>query len=77
MINTIVLQAKIKEAGLNQGSLAQQIGLDSSSFSLKIKGRRNFTVTEVEKIATALRIPTNELARIFFAEYLAKMQETK
>lgn len=75
MINTIVLQAKIKEAGLTQGKLAQQIGLDSSTFSLKIKGRRNFTVSEVEKIATALRIPTDELARIFFADYLAKTQE--
>lgn len=75
MINSNKLKAKILEAGMTQGGLAEQIGLDSSSFSLKAAGKRNFTVQEVEKIATVLRIPTNELASIFFADYLAKLQE--
>lgn len=44
-------------AELEQKELAHQAGLDSSHISLIEQGKRNPTVTTLEKIADALRMP--------------------
>ena len=44
----------LKEAGLTQGQLAERVGMHINSMSLKVNGKREFTVSELIRIADEL-----------------------
>ena len=55
-MNTNKLRAKIKENGLNQNCVAERIGISSNSFSRKLLGKRDFTLSEVVALCEVLNI---------------------
>jgi len=62
-MNPNLLRAKMAECGYSQGKTAALIGVCSNSLSRKLKGERDFTLTEVRKLCRVLRI--NDPVRVF------------
>mgnify|MGYP001175060772 CR=1 FL=1 len=58
------LRAAIVEAGYTQGDIAKAIGVDISTFSQKINGHRDFTLSECVRIANLVN---RSLDDIFFS----------
>ena len=66
--NMKLLRAKITERGMTQEKLSAQIGMDSSTFSRKMKALGlAFSVGEMHKIADVLSLSCEEAKQIFLA----------
>lgn len=63
MLNTNLLKAKFAEAGKTQGEVACDIGISANSMSRKLSGKREFRLSEVEKMCILLHI--DNPAKIF------------
>ncbi len=54
------MQAKLKallfEKGVTQRKLAEKLGMTEKTFGYKLKGKREFTLSEIWKICTVLEI---------------------
>lgn len=59
-----LLKGKIAERGLTQEKLAEDVGISVNSMSLKINGKRQFTIDEAARITKALDL--TDPAAIFF-----------
>lgn len=61
----MVVATEIKEyarlKGLTQGALAEKARISRASLSLKLNGRRAFTLPEIERIASALGTTPQDL----------------
>ena len=55
------LRAAIVEAGYTQGDVAKAIGVETSTFSLKINGHRDFTLQECIRIANLVNRSLDDL----------------
>lgn len=62
--NVNKVRGKRKELGLTQTDMAELIGISNITFFLKEKGEREFTITELEKIAEI----THEPIKYFFTK---------
>ena len=60
------LKGRIVECGLNQGKLAKALGISHTSFSLKINGKRDFTLTELMTMAKVLNMNSEDVGLYFF-----------
>lgn len=68
MVNTTLLKEKVKVSGYRPGWLAEQLGITSSAWSLKVNGQRNFSVEEVATLCKLLKIKSlKEKEAIFFS----------
>ncbi len=69
MVNTNMLKAKYMLKGLTQEEVADKIGINPSTLSLKQNNEPGyvFSIAEVEKLAKVLNISKRELTAIFFA----------
>ncbi len=68
MVNTTLLKEKVKTSGYRPGWLAEQLGITSSAWSLKVNGQRNFSVEEVATLCKLLKIKSlKEKEAIFFS----------
>ena len=56
MLNTNKLKGAIISAGYTQKSFAEKLGISKNSLNLKVNGRSNFTLDEVDKICEILGI---------------------
>lgn len=56
MINTSKIKARIIELGLTQEEIANKMGMDYSTFNLKINKKRRMYIDEVTKLAKILGI---------------------
>lgn len=56
MVNKNRLLGFIASAGLTQTSLAQKIGMNKDTLSLKINNRSDFKTGEIERICSVLQI---------------------
>lgn len=54
------------ELGLNQDDVAKELGIDYSTFNLKINNNRRFYVDEVAKLCEILDIKTSNQLREYF-----------
>lgn len=64
--NMNILRGKLKERGMTQKELSEQIGMDPSSFSRKIASSGlKFTVGEMHSIAKALHLTPDKCKQIF------------
>lgn len=71
MINTNKIKARIVELGLNQDSIAKEIGIDYSTFNLKINNKRRIYMDEVVELCKLLKINTPaDLKDIFELDFL-------
>lgn len=57
-----VIRGKIIENNMTNNDFAQKIGMSVTSLSLKLNGKREFTASEINKIAKELKTPV----QIFF-----------
>lgn len=55
------LRAAIVEAGYTQGDVAKAIGVETSTFSQKINGHRDFTLSECVRIANLVNRSLDDL----------------
>ena len=61
------LLGKIKECGYTQESLAEAIGMNKSTLSLKLNNKGEFKATEIDDICRILDISNDEIGIYFFA----------
>lgn len=66
MINTLKLQAKMKEKAFTIKTLSKAVDLSVTGLFNKIHNKREFTVTELQKIVKALELNSTEMQNIFF-----------
>jgi len=55
------LKALMSLHKLKQSDIADKLGIDLSTFNLKINGKRDFTITEIEKIKALFNLPYEEI----------------
>ena len=60
------LRGLIKEKGLSDSELAKEINLSSSSLSLRLNGKVDWTVPEVRAICDVLQIDKSDISQYFF-----------
>lgn len=66
------IKALARELGVPQGMLAEQARMSRASLSLKLNGRRDMTLPEVERLAAALgTTPQDLIARAERTDALA------
>lgn len=66
------IKAIARELGVSQGLLARQARMSRASLSLKLNGRRDMTLPEVERLAAALgTTPQDLIARAERTDALA------
>lgn len=64
-----LLRGKIAEQGTSQRKLAQKIGLNEKTFSEKMNGKYDWSLSEVQQICKLLKISSaQEIKRVFFPE---------
>ena len=68
-VDTAKLRGRIVEKGFTQETLAEQLGIDNSTFSRKMKANGvAFTVGQMHQIAKLLALSGKEAADIFLQE---------
>ena len=73
MVNTAILEDKIKQSGKKKEFLAQQCGITRQSLTSKIRNDSPFTVDQVASLCRELSITSlSEKDKIFFASGLKK-----
>lgn len=77
MIRKNIIQSKLKEAKMTQAELAEKMGIDPATLSVKLskENGERLTVEEATNIGRILHIEKKALTDIFFGEYLAYPQE--
>lgn len=50
------LKGRMAEMGMNMSAMANALGISRTSFSLKMNGKREFTLTELRTICKVLNI---------------------
>lgn len=58
----------LKEKGMKQEDLAHIIGRKKTATNLKLNGKANFTIAEMDKICKALDIANEDIGEYFFAK---------
>ena len=69
-INTEALEAKIKaqrKGGLSKGDIADALGINRNTLTLKLNGKTDFTVSEAYQLTLLLGLTRNEFDAIFYA----------
>lgn len=66
MTNTKVLQGKMRENGYTLKSLSKFIGLSSTTLFNKVHGKKEFLISEVRALRTALDLSDADVQEIFF-----------
>ncbi len=69
--NFAKLRGRMVEKSITAEELAHQIGMARPALSLRLNGKRQFRLNEVEQIVTALGIPAEQIAAYFFTEEVA------
>ena len=67
MIDKAYLNYVIARAGLKKKELAERIGMSDRTLRDKISGRTEFNITEMNAIRQELKLPIDELEKIFFS----------
>lgn len=66
MINRNLLLSKAVALDIKMPDLAEKIGVNPSTLSQKMNGKREFTVAEANAIRNVLHLNQKELINIFF-----------
>lgn len=71
MVNGEMISERMKELGLKQKDIAKVLGIKPPTVSQKLSGVRPMTLSEAEKLADFLKIPSGEFGTYFFASSVA------
>ena len=66
-VNTRKLSGKIVEKGTTKEAIADEIGIDKSTFYRRLRNNK-LLITDVHKICEILELSISEMADIFLAE---------
>lgn len=66
MSKHLKLRGRAIEAGLTHAEIARKIGISATSFSHKMSGKVDFTVSEIKAICSALNIQPCDIVDYFF-----------
>lgn len=74
-IDIEALKNKISQAGMNVETFAKNIEMDRTTFYRKLNaGGVKFTVSEIQRIISALKLTKEEATSIFFIDKVAEMR---
>lgn len=65
-IDTVLLKQTIQKKGYKLKYVAKQMGLSSYGLGLKLSGKQEFKVNEVNKLVEILSLTEKEMQEIFF-----------
>lgn len=66
MVNENQLKGKYVAKGYTQNQIAQLLGISPVSLRAKLKNRKDFKGTEIQKLIDILDIPDAEIGPLFF-----------
>ena len=66
MVNTQLLDEKIKASGLRVGFIVDKIGISRQAFDKKRKGKTSFRVAEIYVISDLLNLNDESKMKIFY-----------
>lgn len=67
MINSKLLESRIKDSGIKKKVLADKMGINQKTLYSKIVGATEFKVSEIEVICRLLALSNNDRDKIFFS----------
>ncbi len=62
------LECERKRAGLTQQTMADNLGISLAAYGRKERGESEFTLAEIRKIVSILKLDDSRALAIFFAE---------
>lgn len=65
-MNTLKLKALMMVSRETQASIAEKIGMSRMSLNLKLNGKSEFTLFELQKIVGVLEMTDSQILEIFF-----------
>jgi len=68
MTNTLLLEERIKSAGIKYKFLAEKLGITYYSLRKKINNVTEFTATEIDIMCEVLHLSVKDRMAIFFAK---------
>lgn len=68
MTNSVLLKEIVKESGLKKSFIAERMGVSYSSYMRKESGKSPFYADELSVLWDLLRLSSQEVNEIFFAE---------
>lgn len=68
MINELELKAELVRKGISQKDLAVKLGIDVATLYRKMKGKSDFSRSELQIIRSILRLSDVQFEQIFFAQ---------
>lgn len=71
MTNRDLLREKISESGIIMRHLAEKCGITPQSFSGKINGHSEFSISEAKVLRDLLNLTDDDFMAIFFADEVA------
>lgn len=75
-VNIPMLRGKIAESGMKKSYLASSIGIDNSTFYRKMKSNGGtFTVEQMQKLISLLKLSKEDAYAIFFIENYQKCEK--
>ena len=66
MPDTQRLRNVIQQRGMRVGHIATELGITRQAFSLKMQGKTEFRVSEIQKLSNLLGLSLEERDKIFF-----------
>lgn len=66
MINRALLLSILAKKNMSFHDLAESIGISPQTMSYKVKGKRDFTTSEIRAIQNVLELTSEERNKIFF-----------
>ena len=65
MVNTLLLDEKIKISGFRKDYIVKELGISHAAFCNKVKGKSSFKLCEVKELCRILDIKDEDRAKIF------------
>ena len=67
MVNYLLLDESVERSGLKRGYIAAVLGISRQALLLKLKGRTEFTASEISTLTRILKLSKKDRDNIFFA----------
>lgn len=64
------LRGRIKEKGFTEQEFANMLSLSRTSLSLRMNGKTEWSLSDIEKACEILSIPSTEIPEYFFSTYV-------
>ena len=71
-IDLTLLAEKIEQSGMKRKAIAERMNLTPMGLANKLKGKRDFSSTEIKGIAHAINLTREDILSIFFADSVDK-----